>query len=168
MARLNSPERKSEFNLDVVGYQLLKPVGDDWDDNWLVLKMAVGTPERRWIGQGSYLTTFELNNLIMRLKTWASDDVQEEDLTFTVPNLAFAKRPSGRDLLKIRIGFDLDSHPEPQGKAGNPLWVPFEVTPAELLDFAGTLEREVAPYPERHLTRGSKIYKPKTKPSSKL
>lgn len=161
MARLRSPERKSEFKLEVGGYQLLKPVGEDFDDNWLVLKMAVDTPERRWNGHGSYLTTFEMNHLLERLKAWAPDAEKEEIVTFTAANLAFGKTPSGSDLLMIRIGFDLDSHPEPQGKAGNPLWVRFDVTPAELLEFAGELEKEVAPFPERHLTRGSKIYKAK-------
>jgi hypothetical protein len=161
LATLRSPEKKSQFQLEVKGYQLLKPVGDDFDDNWLVLKMAVDTPERRWNAQGSYLTTFELNHLLDRLKAWVSGSAEKESLTFTVSNLAFAKSEGGSDLLDLSIGFDLDSHPEPQGKAGHPLWVPFLVTPAELLLFAGDLEKEVAAYPERHLTRGSKIYKAK-------
>jgi hypothetical protein len=161
VAKLRSPERKSEFRLDVIGYQLLKPVGEDFDDNWLVLKMAVETPERRWNGQGAYLTTFELNYLIDSLKAWSADGGREEVLAFTAANLAFAKKPSGADLLSLEAGFDLDSHPEPQGQAGNPHWVRFEVTPAEILEFAGDLEKEVAAYPERHLTRGSKVYKPK-------
>ena len=161
MAKLRSPEKKSQFDLEVKGYQLLKPVGDDFDDNWLVLKMAVETPERRWNGHGPYLTTFELNHLLDRLKAWASDGDKEEVLTFTVHNLAFGKSPSGRDLLMLRIGFDLDSNPDPEGKAGTPLWVRFDVTPVELLAFAGDLEKEVAPFPERHLTRGSRIYKAK-------
>src|SRR5688572_29389078 len=162
MSRLRSPERKSEFQLDVNGYQLLKPVGDDFDDNWLVLKMAVDTPERRWNGHGPYLTTFELNHLLDRLKSWAADPSQEETLIFTSQNLAFRIEESGDVLLNLGIGFDLGCHPESPGQAGNPLWVRFEVTPAELLEFAGALEKEAASYPERHLTRGSKIYKPKT------
>ena len=161
MAKLRSPERKSEFHLEVDDYQLLKPVGEDFDDNWLVLKMSVETPERRWNGHGPYLTTFEMNHLVNRLKAWCAGGAEEEVLKFTVPNLAFAKSPSGRDLVALRLGFDLDCHPDPQGKAGNPLWVQFDVTPAELQEFAGTLEKEIAAFPERHLTRGSKVYKPK-------
>jgi hypothetical protein len=161
VASLNSPESRSEFRLDIGGYQLLKPVGDDFDDNWLVLKMAVESPERRWNGQGPYLTTFELNHLVDRLKAWTSDADLEETLKFTAANLAFGKRPSGPDLLDLRVGFDLDCNPDPQGKPGMPLWVTFEVTPAELQEFAGNLEKEIAAYPERHLTRGSKIYKAK-------
>ncbi|HKS15997.1 MAG TPA: hypothetical protein VJU16_01725 [Planctomycetota bacterium] len=163
MATLRSPERKSEFRLEVIGYQLLKPVGEDFDDNWLILKMAVETPERRWNGQGPYLTTFEINHLVDSLKAWSADGDREEVLTFTIANLAFAKEASGADLLMLKIGFDLDCNPDPQGQAGNPLWVRFEVTPAEILEFAATLEKEIAAYPERHLTRGSKVYKPKTK-----
>jgi hypothetical protein len=165
VAKLRSPERRTEFTFEVGGYQLLKPVGEDFDDNWLILKMSVDTPERRWNGRGPYLTTFELNHLIDRLKAWASES-DPEILTFTAPNLAFGKGSSGRDLLNLRVGFDLDCNPDPQGKAGSPLWVRFDVTPAELLEFADALEKEVADYPERHLTRGSKVYKPK--PSSKL
>src|SRR5688572_1333404 len=161
MAKLRSPECKSEFQLEVNGYQLLKPVGEDFDDNWLILKMAVDTPERRWNGHGSYLTTFELNHLIDRLKAWAADASQEESLDFTSQSLAFRIGESGGDLLDLRIGFDLNCHPEAPGQAGNPLWVRFEVTPAELLEFVGSLEKDAASYPERHLTRGSKIYKPK-------
>jgi hypothetical protein len=163
MARLRSPEQKSEFTLEVKGYQLLRPVGDDFDDNWLILKMAVETPKRRWNGEGAYLTTFEVNHLLDRLKAWTAADGREETVTFTTANLAFGRTPSGADLLSLRIGFDLDCHPDPTGKAGKPLWVPFQVTPAELLEFAGDLGKEVAEYPERHLTRGSKIYKPKKK-----
>lgn len=168
MARLRSPERKSEFRLEVKGYQLLKPIGDDFDDNWLVLKMTVDTPERRWNGQGSYLTTFEMNHLIDRLKAWPEEIGAQEIVSFTAANLAFGKTPSGPDLLNLRVGFDLDSNPDPQGKAGTPLWVHFDVTPAELLEFAGDLQKEVAPYPERHLTRGSKIYKPKAKGNAQI
>ena len=96
MALLRSPELKSEFRLDVGGYQLLKPVGDDWDDNWLILKMAVATPERRWNGQGSYLTTFELNHLVDRLQAWAGVD-KKEKLSFTAQNLAFSRGAGGGD-----------------------------------------------------------------------
>ena len=165
MATLKSPERKSAFSLDVDGYQLLKPVGEDFDDNWLILKMSVETPERRWNGRGPYLTTFELNHLIDRMKAWAERS-DNEVLTFTASNLAFGKGSSGRDLLNLRVGFDLDCNPDPQGKAGTPLWVRFDVTPAELKEFAADLEKSMAEYPERHLTRGSKIYKAKN--SSKL
>ena len=161
MAKLRSPEQKSEFRLEVKGYQLLKPVGDDFDDNWLVLKMAVETPRRRWNGEGAYLTTFEVNLLLEKLKSWSTAGDLEETLTFTTANLAFRRAKSGPDLLNLRIGFDLDCHPDPKGKAGNPLWVRFEVTPAELLEFTGDLGKEVETFPERHLTRGSKMYKPK-------
>ena len=165
MAQLASPERRSTFKLEVAGYQLPSPVGEDFDDNWLVLKMAAETPDRRWTGQGPYLTTFEINHLLNRLKAWATGPGEQEDLSFTVPNLAFGKSASGADLISLRIGFDLDCHPDPQGKAGDPLWVPFEVTPGELLEFVETLAKEVAKFPERHRTRGSKIYKPKKRSS---
>lgn len=158
MARLRSPERKSEFRLEVGGYQLLKPVGDDWDDNWLVLKMAVDTPERRWSGHGPYLTTFELTHLLDRLKAWAADG-KEETLTFSSENLAFSRKSGGRDLVALKVGFDLGCHPEAPGKAGNPLWVRFDVTPAELVEFVNELEKEAAPYPERHLTGTKKLFK---------
>ncbi|HEU4338889.1 MAG TPA: hypothetical protein VFS19_02375 [Planctomycetota bacterium] len=157
MATLRSPELKSEFRLDVDGYQLLKPVGDDWDDNWLILKMAVATPERRWNARGSYLTTFELNNLADSLKTWA-DDAKGDKLSFTAQNLAFTRGAGGKDLVDFRVGFDLDCHPEAPGKAGNPLWVKFAVTPAELREFAGALQKEAEPYPERHLTGTKKLF----------
>ena len=157
MATLRSPESKSEFSLHVDGYQLLKPVGEDFDDNWLILKMAVATPERRWNGQGSYLLTFELNHFIDRLKAWASDGNVEEALTFTAADLAFGKGRSGPDLINLRVGFDLDCNPDPQRRAGIPLWVPFQVTPAELREFAGELEKESAAYPERHLTGTKKL-----------
>jgi len=157
VATLRSPELKSEFRLEVVGYQLLKPVGDDWDDNWLILKMAVTAPERRWNGQGSYLTTFELNNLVDRLKTWA-DAPKADKVSFTAESLAFTRGAGGGDLVDFRVGFDLDCHPEAPGKAGNPLWVKFQVTPAELREFAAALEKEAAPYPERHLTGTKKLF----------
>jgi len=157
MALLRSPELKSEFRLDVGGYQLLKPVGDDWDDNWLILKMAVATPERRWNGQGSYLTTFELNHLVDRLQAWAAAGA-EEKLSFTAQNLAFSRGAGGADLLDFRVGFDLDCHPEAPGKAGDPLWVRFAVTPAELREFAAALQKEAAPYPERHLTGTKRLF----------
>ena len=161
VATLRSPESKSEFSLHVDGYQLLKPVGEDFDDNWLILKMAVETPERRWNGQGSYLLTFELNHFIDRLKAWAKDADVEEVLTFTAADLAFGKGASGADLIHLRVGFDLDCNPDPQRRVGVPLWVPFQVTPAELLEFAGELEKESAAYPERHLTGTKKLFKKK-------
>ncbi len=163
MARLRSPERNSSFTFDIDGYQLLKPVGEDFDDNWLTLRMSVETPERRWNGRGAWLTTFEMNHLVERLKAWAARG-DNEILTFTASNLAFGKGSSGRDLVKLRVEFDLDCNPDPKGKAGTPLWVRFDVTPAELLEFAGDLEKSMAAFPERHLTRGSKIYKPKKQP----
>lgn len=161
MARLRSPESKSEFKFHVDGYQLFKPVGEDFDDNWLILKMAVDTPERRWNGRGPYLLTFELNHLIDRMKTWAADGGVEELLTFTASNVAFGKGPSGPDLIQLRVGFDLDSNPDLHRQAGIPLWVRFEVTPAELLEFAGDLEKEASPFPERHLTGSKKLFKKK-------
>lgn len=167
MATLRSPERKSEFHLDIERYQLLKPVGEVFDDNWLILKMAVATPERRWAGRGPYLTTFELAHLIDRMRAWAGRS-DNEILTFTANNLAFGRGSSSRDLVNVRVGFDLDCNPDFAGKAGDPLWVRFDVTPAELIEFAAELGRALAEYPERHLTRGSKIYKSKSKPGSKI
>lgn len=161
MASLHSPEQKSRLQLEVRGYQLLKPVGEDWDDNWLILKMTVETPKRRWNGQGPFLTTFEVIHLVTQLKAWSAKGEMEETLKFTEPNLAFVKNPSGDTLLLLRVGFDLECHPDGITRVGGAFWVPFEVTPAELLAFAESLEKEVAAYPERHLTRGSKIYKAK-------
>ena len=158
MAKLHSPERKSEFHLDIQGYQLLKPVGEDFDDNWLILKMSAATPDRRWTGRGPYLMTFELNHLVDRMKAWVGKS-ENEILTFTASNLAFGKGTSGRDLVNFRVGFDLDCHPESPGKAGNPLWVRFDVTPAELLEFAGELEKALSDYPERHLTGTKKLFR---------
>jgi hypothetical protein len=162
VARLHSPERRSAFSLDVDCYQLVKPVGEDFDDNWLVLRISVETPERRWNGHGPYLTTFEMNHLIARMKSWAAGGGVEV-LKFTARNLAFGKGKGTADLVHLRVGFDLDCHPEPKGKPGKPHWVRFDITPAELREFAGDLEKSMSGYPERHLTRGSKIYKPKKK-----
>jgi hypothetical protein len=161
LASLHSPEQKSRLDLEVRGYQLLKPVGDDWDDNWLILKMGVETPKRRWNGQGPFLTTFEVSHLIRQLKAWSANGGLRESLTFTEPNLAFEKNPSGETLLRVRVGFDLECHPDGITRVGDAFWVAFDVTPGELLAFAEALGKELAPYPERYVTRSLKVRPPK-------
>jgi hypothetical protein len=140
----------TSFELHIVGYEFPTEEHDDYDSNWLRVRIDVRLPRGGWTSTDSCLLTWEVSRLGTWLDAIAHGDVAEPEQDFIEPNLRF-------ELLKtsskhLRIYFELECRPSwapSDGVAMNDLWAEFEVTSDELKQAATSLRNQLKQFPVR-------------------
>jgi hypothetical protein len=149
---------------------LLKPLryqfdefDNEWDGNWLQVKITVVDGPKRWSATAPAFLTWELERLINWLRALADAQPDTRDDFGTIePNLRFEARGRGDDT-RLGVVFSHEYHPEwrtwqqERREAGRPYDlsdVVLELKPGivGLRLFADQLEQELAPYPKRVLS----------------
>ncbi|WP_104190775.1 hypothetical protein [Cryobacterium sp. Y82] len=150
---------ESSVTLEPVRYELANPAGDEWDDNWLVIKGDVSAPDAEWQFAVPCLTTFEAKRISAWLRGVANGDVSISvigdagivpSLEFTEPNLAFSVGSYQGGLMSVRVHFALESMPVGQSSdERDQFWVEIAVTAADLDSSANQWDKALSVFPDR-------------------
>jgi len=140
----------TEFELKVVGYQFPHLAHEQYDSDWLNIRIRVKLSQGTWTATDPSLLTWELVSLIEWLESIADSNRVDSEASFMEPNLRFElieEEPK-----RLRIYFELESRPSwaPHDGAGmDDLWAEFEVEEEELRDAAASLREDLKRYPIR-------------------
>ena len=155
--RLNGYE--SSVTLEPDRYEFANPAGDEWDDNWLVIKGDVSAPDVEWQFAVPCLTTFEAKRISAWLRGVANGDIPVSvtgdagdvpSLEFTEPNLAFSVGSYQSGSISVRVHFALESKPVGQSSDDrDAFWVDISVTAANLALSADEWDEALSVFPDR-------------------
>ena len=137
------------FELDIVGYQFPELETEEYDSNWLLIRIIVKHPEGEWQSIAPSLLTYEAKELALWLEKIGKKEPVEEEIAFIEPNLSFKSVKNGT---YIRIYFELESRPS--WAACNwankmDLWLDVETKNNNLVEAAGNLNGQLLRYPQR-------------------
>ena len=165
VVELNDLSGAARLVLHPVSYEFETAVGDDWDDNWLVIAGEVVSGGREWSFQEPSLVVdeaVEIANWLERVAARVEAPVMVDQtrdvkpsLAFTEPNLAFSVHSYGEDTAVIRIRLSLETlppdrrGPAAQDIAGQPFWTEMQITLAAATSAAASWRIELASYPRR-------------------
>ena len=79
------------FELDVVSYQFPYIKNDEYDSNWLNIKIKVKGLQKPWEVTDPMLLTFEVKQLAEWLEYLVENKKHAPELEFLEPNLKFVK-----------------------------------------------------------------------------
>jgi hypothetical protein len=152
---LLAAENGPRFELTIVGYQFPAIVDDEWDSNWLNIRIHAQTERGGWSATDPSLSTVDVAHLADWLEAIAEGRVQEGDLNFVEPNLSFGLQSVSGDTVALRIWFELESRPpwSPSNAAGErDLWIDLDVRREEVQRAAADLRMQLQEFPPRALT----------------
>ncbi len=102
---------KKSFELKIVSYQFPYIKNDEYDSNWLNIKIKVKGLQRAWEATDPMLLTFEVTQLVEWLEGILNNK-KKDKLEFLEPNLKFVKIKKSDDKAHIRIYFELEARPK--------------------------------------------------------
>jgi hypothetical protein len=150
---------ESSVTLELVQYEFANPAGDEWDDNWLVIRGDVSAPDAEWQFTVPCLTTFEAKRISAWLRGVAHGDIPVSvtgdagdvpSLEFTEPNLAFSVGSYQSGSISVRVHFALESKPVGQSSDDrDAFWVDISVTAANLALSADEWDEALSVFPDR-------------------
>lgn len=139
------------FELEVAGYQFPEESLHKYDSNWLLIRVNVEHPRGRWSAQDPSLLTSEVAELADWLEALASGASEENDMTFTEPNLSFRLVESAAGPA-LRVYFELEIRPSwaaSRGAGMKDLWVELPLSELDLRDAAASLRSGLERFPHR-------------------
>jgi hypothetical protein len=144
------------FELTILGYQFPAIVNDEWDSNWLTIRIHAQTDRGGWSATDPSLTTADVARLADWLEGVAERRVQESDeVDFIEPNLSFGLHAEAADTVTLRIWFDLESRPPwaPSDAAGErDVWIDLDARRDDARRAAAELRTQLQQFPPRALT----------------
>ena len=99
------------FELKIRSYQFPYIRDDEYDSNWLNIKIKVKGLQKPWEVTNPMLLTFEVKQLAEWLEYLLENKRNETELEFLEPNLKFVKIKKTNDKVHIRIYFELEARP---------------------------------------------------------
>jgi hypothetical protein len=147
-------ENGGRFELAILGYQFPAIVDDDWDSNWLNIRIHVETERGGWSATDPSLTTADVIRLADWLEAIAEAKGQESEVDFIEPNLSFGLHAESADEVTLRIWFELESRPPwaPSSVAGErDVWIDLNVRRGDTRRAAAELRAQLQEFPPRAL-----------------
>ena len=137
--------------LTIVGYQFPALEDDEWDSNWLNVRIDADDGREAWASTDPSLLTFEAQALADWLDDLSHGEVREPP-GFVEPNLRFEATAWDDSEATVRVFFELESRPP--GAASrvvgeHPLWIDFTLSRPELHNAAVSLRDQLDRYPPR-------------------
>ena len=134
----------------VMGYQYPDLAHEQYDSDWLNIKIDVSIPQGSWTSTDPSLLTWELAGLANWLEAIAVSKSVDNEESFMEPNLRFQLISAGQK--KLRIYFELESRPSwasTDGAGINDLWAEFEIDAEALRKAAASLREDLKHFPTR-------------------
>ena len=150
---------RASVTLGPARYEFANPVGDKWDDNWLVISGDVSVPGAEWLFSVPCLTTFEAKQISVWLRSVADGSIPVSvigdagvvpSLEFTEPDLAFSVDSYRDESTAVRVHFALETKPVGQSSDDRgQFWVEVAVTTADLDSAADEWDKALSVFPDR-------------------
>ncbi len=100
-----------QFRLTIIGYQFPEMQTEEYDSNWLRIRVDVHHPKESWSATDSSLLTYEVAELASWVDAVARGDFGEMKLGFIEPNMRFSLVPEKGHPKAIRVTFGYETSP---------------------------------------------------------
>ena len=139
----------SFVRLTPLGYQFPVRTGEPHDDNWLMIKGRVRTPDRAWTFHEPCLLVEEALSISAWLRIAAAGGAAP-DLEMLEPNVGLCRVRFSPSAVTVRVNLRLESAPSSEFSEPNLEYhLDLVTSPGELELSAATWEAELAPFPYR-------------------
>jgi len=81
------------FELTILGYQFPELASEQYDSNWLVIRIHVDHPSGSWEARDPCLLSYEVAELADWLEAVAQGEPARREMSFMEPNLEFRLHP---------------------------------------------------------------------------
>lgn len=151
-------DRGNSFELAVLNYQFPGIREDEWDSNWLLVRMEGGGPRSSWTRVDSCLLTWELSDLADWLTALGSDQPVEPEIVFTEPTLQLSSTETegGRMNLAVQVVLETPQRPQPEDVV-----LTVTVDKGQLSEAAKSLSQALEHFPVRAGARIEKQHRPR-------
>ena len=93
----------SEFELQIAGYQFPEIQDEEWDSNWLLIRVLIHTETHTWEAIDPCMDTYEANNLCKWLNSLAEGQTVQPELEFLEPELRFKAAEITDNSIEVEI-----------------------------------------------------------------
>lgn len=150
--KLESPTRTS-FCLEILGYQFPRVETEEYDSNWLVIRITVSHPKGNWACIDPSLLTYEVARLADWLEAIHNNETVQQAIRFVEPNLEFHLTRSERGKDKVlRVRLRLEASPpwlESDVVGERDFWIQFPIAEIDLLAASRQLREQLQQFPQR-------------------
>jgi hypothetical protein len=149
---LESPDGQQRFELAILGYESPDVEGEQYDANWLLIRVAARDGEIAWAAEDPALLTWEVERLARWLGRLARGRVDHPWCGFVEPNLEFRADPLDDGRVRLRVYFELELRPPGRHSSvvgRRDVYLDFALTPDQLRAAAHQLDAELRRYPVR-------------------
>ena len=146
----------SRFELTIIGYQFPTIVDDEWDLNWLNIRIDVESERGKWNATDPSLLTSDVDGLASWLDAVADGESQEREIDFLEPNLALELRDESGSRVTLRVWLEVESRPSSapaDGAGARDLWVDLDVSKRDVRRSASELRQQLQRFPPRGVAR---------------
>jgi hypothetical protein len=146
----------NRFELTITGYQFPKIVDDEWDSNWLNVRIDVESERGNWSSTDPSLSTSDAAWLADWLDSVSESRAERHEVGFLEPNLSFELLDESADELILRVWFELESRPAwapADGADARDLWVDLDVSRHDGQRTASELREQLQRFPPRAVAR---------------
>jgi hypothetical protein len=140
------------FELEIVGYQFPHMVIEEYDSNWLVIRINVSHPKGDWTSTDPSLLTYEVAELAEWLEAIHNGKSVRKELGFIEPNLEFRLVTTDSGDKVPRVCFRLESRPpwaKPTAFDKCDACVEFTLTEIDLAAASRQLRERLRQFPQR-------------------
>jgi hypothetical protein len=140
------------FELEIVGYQFPQMVTEEYDSNWLMIRIDVSHPKGDWTSTDPSLLTYEVAELADWLDAIHNGESVRAGMGFIEPNLEFLLVTTDGGSKALRICFRLESRPpwaKPTAVADCDACVEFALTEIDLVAASRQLREQLQQFPQR-------------------
>jgi len=135
--------------MTVLGYQFPDILKDYWDSNWLEISVRVRSSLGSWQAVHPCLLAFEAHDLASWLASVAEDQAEEAVAEFMEPCLSFKLLESSRELVLLRISFELELRPPWVDKFAGEVHVDFRLSHEDVREAAKSVSGALGQFPVR-------------------
>lgn len=139
------------LELTLVGYEFPDLEDDEWDADWLVVRISAADDPDVWTAEDPCLLTWEVDELADWLDAVADAPGAVHDLEFIEPNLTF-ERIEVDGAGGVRAWFD-DAFRPPEVPPDEDVLIDFLLAPAALRAAAASLRAQRERFPPRQKER---------------
>lgn len=139
----------SSFQFEIINYQFPDSFSNEYDENWLMIKINIIQDELKWSKVDPCLLTWEVKEIADWFYKLANNQkLKNRELRFTEPNLGFAWAKITDEKFRISIYFDAELLP-PGWDKSKECFIDFELKKSELRNTGKMLENELKRHPVR-------------------
>ena len=149
---LETPDGRQRLELAILGYELPDVEGDQYDSNWLLLRVDARDGETAWAADDPALLTWEVERVAKWLTRLAGARVEHPWCGFVEPSLEFRADALADGQVALRVYFELELRPPGRSSSvvgRRDCYLEFALTADQLRAAARELRADLSRFPVR-------------------